>query len=78
LNSGPSLEPLHPALFLWRVFSRDRVSRNYCSGWLWTTILLISASWVARITDIESAVIGSKIEVQDQPGQIAQETPSPK
>jgi hypothetical protein len=21
-------------------------------GWLWTTILLISASWVARITDV--------------------------
>jgi hypothetical protein len=35
--------------FLWRVF-QDRVSQIICLGWLWTTILLISASWVARIT----------------------------
>jgi hypothetical protein len=24
--------------------------RHICWGWLWTAILLISASWVARIT----------------------------
>jgi hypothetical protein len=35
--------------FLWKVFW-DRVSRTICLGWLQTTILLISASWVARIT----------------------------
>jgi hypothetical protein len=29
---------------------RDRVSRTICLGWLWTAILLFSATWVARIT----------------------------
>jgi hypothetical protein len=29
-----------------------RVSRTICLGWLWTLILLIPASWIARITDI--------------------------
>jgi hypothetical protein len=28
------------------------VSRIICLGWLWTSILLISASWVARITGV--------------------------
>jgi hypothetical protein len=37
--------------FLWRAF-RGRVSRTICPGWLWTTILLISASWVAKIIDV--------------------------
>jgi hypothetical protein len=37
--------------FLWWVF-RDRVSPAICLGWLWTAILLISASWVARITGL--------------------------
>jgi hypothetical protein len=31
-------------------FFWDRVSRTICLGWLWTTILLISTSWIARIT----------------------------
>jgi hypothetical protein len=30
----------------------DRVSRTVCPGWLWTMILLISVSWVARITGV--------------------------
>jgi hypothetical protein len=34
---------------LWWVFP-DRVSWTICPGWLPVTILLISASWVARIT----------------------------
>jgi hypothetical protein len=33
-------------------YFQDRVSRTICSGWLWTLILLISASWVARITGV--------------------------
>jgi hypothetical protein len=37
--------------FLWWVF-RDRVSQTLCPGWLRTTILLISASWVATITGV--------------------------
>jgi hypothetical protein len=49
LNSGPSLWATPPALFLWRVF-QHRVSWTICLGWLPTTILLISASWVTRIT----------------------------
>jgi hypothetical protein len=31
-------------------FFQGRVSQTICLGWLWTTVLLISASWVARIT----------------------------
>jgi hypothetical protein len=31
-------------------FFQDRVSQTICPGWLWTTIFLISASWVAGIT----------------------------
>jgi hypothetical protein len=30
----------------------DRVLWTICLGWLWTTILLISASWVAGITGV--------------------------
>jgi hypothetical protein len=30
----------------------DRVSQTVCLGWLWTTILLISASRVAKITGV--------------------------
>jgi hypothetical protein len=40
-----------PALFLWRVF-RDRVLLTICPGWLQTTILLISDSWVAKIIGV--------------------------
>jgi hypothetical protein len=35
--------------FLWWVF-QDRVLRTICPGWLWTVILLISPSWIAKIT----------------------------
>jgi hypothetical protein len=28
------------------------VSQTICLGWLWTVILLLSASWVARITGV--------------------------
>jgi hypothetical protein len=38
-----------PVLFLWRVFW-DRILWAICLGWLRTEILLISASWVVRIT----------------------------
>jgi hypothetical protein len=51
LNSGPSPWATPPALFLWRVFWA-RVSQNYVLGWLWIALLLISASWVARFTDM--------------------------
>jgi hypothetical protein len=30
-------------------FFQDRVLWTICQGWLWTTVFLISASWVARI-----------------------------
>jgi hypothetical protein len=45
------LEPLHQPYFCDEFF-RDRISRTICLGWLWTVILLISASWVARITGV--------------------------
>jgi hypothetical protein len=51
LNSRPSPWATPPALFLWSVF-QDRVSQTIFLGWLWTMILLISVSWVARITDV--------------------------
>jgi hypothetical protein len=33
-------------------FFWDRVSQTICPGWLRKVILLISASWVARITGV--------------------------
>jgi hypothetical protein len=41
------LEPFHQP-FLWWVF-QYRVSQTICLGWLWAGVLLISASWIARI-----------------------------
>jgi hypothetical protein len=37
---------------LWWDFFWDRVLQTICPDWLWTSILLISASWVARITGV--------------------------
>jgi hypothetical protein len=48
---GLELRLTPPVLFLWKVFW-DRILRSFCPGWLWTVILLISASWVARITGV--------------------------
>jgi hypothetical protein len=47
-NSGPSSSVTLTTLLLWRVF-QDRVSQTLCPDWLWTAILLISATWIARI-----------------------------
>jgi hypothetical protein len=44
------LEPLHQVFFV-----TDRLPRTICLGWLWTEILLISASWVARIISVSQA-----------------------
>jgi hypothetical protein len=44
-------EPFHQPFFV-KVFFWDRVSWTIYPSWLWTTILLISASWVARITSV--------------------------
>jgi hypothetical protein len=58
LNSGPTPWATPPALvcegFFW-----DRVSWTICPGWLQTTILLISAFWVARLTDISHWYLAS-------------------
>jgi hypothetical protein len=51
LNSGPSLWATAPALFCDGLFW-NRVPWTICPGWLQTVILLISASWVARITGV--------------------------
>jgi hypothetical protein len=32
----------------------NRVSQTICPGWFWTTILLITASWVVRITGVST------------------------
>jgi hypothetical protein len=50
LNSGSVPWAIPPALFCVGYF-RDRIS-TICLGWLQTLILLISASWVARITGV--------------------------
>jgi hypothetical protein len=42
--------------FLWWFLFWDRVSWTICLGWLRTMILLISASWVARITGVSHPV----------------------
>jgi hypothetical protein len=60
LNSGPhtwlnrhSYRLSHStSSFLWWVFFVKIESRTICPGWFWTMILLISASWVARITGV--------------------------
>jgi hypothetical protein len=51
LNSGPSPWATPPALFCEGCF-QVRVSWTICPGWLWTSILLISAAWVPRITGV--------------------------
>jgi hypothetical protein len=40
-----------PSAHFVRIIFWDRVSGTFCLDYLWTVILLISASWVARITD---------------------------
>jgi hypothetical protein len=51
LNSRPTLWVTPPALFCDGCFS-DRVSQTIYLGWLWTAVLLISASWVVRIAGV--------------------------
>jgi hypothetical protein len=53
LNSESTAWATPPAIFLWRVF-QDRVSWTIYPGWLQTEILLIFASWVARITGVST------------------------
>jgi hypothetical protein len=51
LNSGP-VPWASPPVLLCDGFFQNRILQIICPGWLWTVILLISASWVARITDV--------------------------
>jgi hypothetical protein len=51
LNSGTTPWATPPALFYDGSFW-DRVSQTICPGWSQTEILLISASWVVRITGL--------------------------
>jgi hypothetical protein len=48
-TQGLHLEPVHHPFFCGGIF-QDRVSQTVCLGWLQIVILLISTSWVARIT----------------------------
>jgi hypothetical protein len=43
--------------FLWWFF--EIVSWTVCPGWFWTAILLIAASWVARITGVSHQHLAS-------------------
>jgi hypothetical protein len=60
------LEPLHQS-FLWWLFFWDRVARTIFPGWLQTAILLISASWVARIISVSHQHLNEK---SDKPSTI--------
>jgi hypothetical protein len=51
-TQGIHLEPLYHQPFFGDGLFWDRVSWTICLGWLWTKILLISASWVARVTGL--------------------------
>jgi hypothetical protein len=51
LNSEP-LPWATPTAPFCEVFFCDKVWQTVCLDWLWTVILLISASWVARITGV--------------------------
>jgi hypothetical protein len=52
LTSGPSPWAISTSpIFCDRIF-QDKVSRTICPCWLWMATLLISASWVARITGV--------------------------
>jgi hypothetical protein len=50
LHLSHSTSPL--ILFFCDEYFQDRASWTIYPGWLWTAILLISASWVARITSL--------------------------
>jgi hypothetical protein len=52
LNSRSTPGATPPALFCDGFFFWDRVSQTICLGWLQNVILLISASWVAKITGV--------------------------
>jgi hypothetical protein len=55
LNSGPTPWATLPTLFVMGFFW-NRVSWTFfVQGWLQTVILLISASWIARITGVSPA-----------------------
>jgi hypothetical protein len=54
LNSRPIPWATPPALFRDGFFG-DRVSRTICPCWLLTAVLLISASWVAKIIALASS-----------------------
>jgi hypothetical protein len=48
-TQGLHLQLFHKSFFC-EGFFWDRVTQTIFLGWLWTLILLISASWIARIT----------------------------
>jgi hypothetical protein len=56
LNSGPTPWAIPPRHFCDSVFW-DRVSGTICLTWLWTLILLISASWVPSFDYDKSGVV---------------------
>jgi hypothetical protein len=51
-NSGHTPWATPQALFCDDGFFWDRVSQTIFQGWLWSAILLITASWVPRITGV--------------------------
>jgi hypothetical protein len=50
-TQGLYLEPLHQPCFCEGFFETGSC-RTICPCWLWTLVLLISASWVTRITGV--------------------------
>jgi hypothetical protein len=61
LNSGPSPWVTPPTLFLKSEgFFEIGFCGTICLDWLWTVILLISASWVVRITGVSHRHLDQK------------------
>jgi hypothetical protein len=46
------LDPLYQYIFFCDEFFQERFSKTICLGWLWAVVILISASWVAKIAGV--------------------------
>jgi hypothetical protein len=66
LNSGSSPWATPPALFFCEGFFEIRSHGTICPGCLWTSILLISASWVGRITGVSHQCLACLIFFHEQ------------
>jgi hypothetical protein len=71
LNSGPTLWPTPPALSCDGFFFEIGPQELFARSWLRTTILLISASWVARIAGKNYFLSETTFNILDIPEQLS-------